>query len=63
MNLNALKRYKEATVAFDRTIQLDRKYSEAYIGKATALEGLGKPTEAAQALQRARELGIDSIAQ
>jgi len=57
--LNGLKRYEEALVTFDQAIQLDRNYTDAYVGKVTALEGLGKPTEAAQVFQKARELGYE----
>ena len=52
-------RYQEALVTFDQAIQLDRNYTDSYVGKVTALEGLGKPTEAAQVFQKARELGYE----
>ena len=52
-----VKNYREAEADFARVIELRPDYAEAYLHRATALEGLDRPTAALEELQRAIDRG------
>jgi tetratricopeptide (TPR) repeat protein len=51
-----IARFKEAHDAFQAAVDLDGEYADAWYGKATALEGLGRYSEAIDAYERTASL-------
>lgn len=46
--------YAEAIDEYEKTIQIDRGFADAYYNKAAALEKLGKPAEARDEFEKYR---------
>ena len=55
------KRYDEATQAYDRALQIDPDYPEAWEGLGDALLALGRGKEAEAAHARAEELAGEPV--
>jgi len=54
--LNKLGKYDEAIKFFDKVLEINPNFSEAWYGKAIALEKLGKIPEAIECYNRALDL-------
>jgi tetratricopeptide (TPR) repeat protein len=54
-----LRRPEEALKAFDKAIELDPKFAQAYQGKGLSLRELERHEEADKAFKRAKELGFE----
>lgn len=55
------KNWSAALADFDKAIELVPVFFKAYLGKAQALEGVGRADEARQVLQQACDLGAGAI--
>src|SRR5258708_522928 len=57
LSYHMLGQSERALVSFDRALALNPRYVEALLHRALVLDAVGRSEEAAQALERVRELG------
>lgn len=60
--LQKAARHEEAAQIYEQLLTLDQQAGDWWVGLGIAQDGLGRPTEALQAFQRARETGTISAA-